>query len=39
LVFLSFDHFLWTLQQGQLLLAVSIGFIVGAKNAARESLQ
>ena len=37
LVFLSFDHFLWTLQQGQLLLAISIGYIVGAKNVVRKS--
>ncbi len=37
LVFASVDHFLWTLQQGQLLLAISIGYIVGAKNVVRKS--
>jgi len=28
MLFFSFDHFLWTLQQGRLLLALAIGYIV-----------
>lgn len=31
LVFLSVDHFLWTLQQGRLLLALTIGYIASTQ--------
>src|SRR3989344_5936790 len=36
MLFFSFDHFLWTLQQGRLLLAIAIGYIASQERLVRE---
>lgn len=36
LLYSSFDHFLWTLQQGQMLLWLTLGYIAGKQKSHRD---